>query len=75
MALGASSASLADIFDTNSSTLGWHFLSLTSSISDSSSVSVKEVQGVLMGPTSGALMPLGVEHLGTVEQLMVTKSA
>ena len=55
MAWGASAATFADILDTNLSSLGLHFLSLTSSMSDSSSVSVKEVQGVLMGPTSGAV--------------------
>ena len=80
MALGVSSATLADILDTNLSTSGWHLLSLTSSISNSSSVSVKEVQGVLTGPNSRAvkLVPsngvrhLGVEYLRPVELLMVT---
>ena len=80
MALGVSSATLADILDTTLSTSGWHFLSLTSSISDSSLVSVKEVQGVLTGPNSRAvkLVPgsgvrhLGVECLSPVQLLMVT---
>ena len=72
---------MADILDTKSSTWGSHFLSLTSSISDSSSLSEKEVQGVVLtGPVCGAILLtltaavscFGVEQLGAVEQLMVT---
>ena len=71
---------LADILYTNSSSLGSPFLSLVTFMVDSSSVSVKEVSGVLTGPTFGAIRHtltaavnrLGVEQLGVVEQLMVT---
>ena len=71
---------MADILDTKSSTWGSHFLSLTSLFLDSSSVSVKEVSGVLTGPVCGAILHtltaavnlLGVEQLGAVEQLIVT---
>ena len=77
--VGASAATFADILDTNLSSLGLHFLSLTSSMSVSSSVSVKEVQGVLTGPTSTAVKLVlsnginsrGVEQFGIVEQLTV----
>ena len=51
----SSCSSSSDLETWNLSTLGLHFRSLISPISDSSSVSVKEVQGVLMGPTSGAV--------------------
>ena len=64
MARGTSAAILVDILDTKSSTWGSHFLSLTTSMSDSSSVSVKEVSGVLTGPVFGAIRPVEEEHLG-----------